>query len=119
MNRQENLFDKAWICVGASLKVEDMPWKAEVKAEDTLYSYKMWKKFSCLDFQIFHHQDDESKNCTIGSFGIFHGDGCVLDIVQVLDPHTFKVVVKDIWDLQCKTPIELFMKLDLQGLLVY
>lgn len=113
--KSRNGIDNAWIYIGQGFKL-----KSGILEHDALNPHPLilCKKFSSLDFEMM--SDENGNGLAIGGFGRYStksADNFVLDAVH--SPQTLKKEVDDVWKMQCKTPLELFMKLELLGLVLF
>lgn len=100
---KRNGFDNAWIVIGESSDSRTLP---QID----------WVKFSDLTFHICKDTND-SDMLAIGY--MLHKNSREIKYEVVHDPETLKPVISDIWNLKAKTPIELFIELDLRGLVLF
>lgn len=98
-------FDNAWVLIG------------EKKLSDSRALQQIdWVKFSDLTFHIAR-ANNNSDDLAIGY--MFYGNLRDMKYEAIYDPETLNIAIKDIFDLRIKTPIELFMTLELRGLIVF
>lgn len=113
--KSRNRIDNAWIYIGQGPRL-----KSDILEHDALNLHPLivCKKFSNLEFEMM--SDENGNGLAIGGLGRFSSkteNNFVLDAVY--SPQTLKKEVDDVWRLQCKTPLELFMKLELLGLVLF
>lgn len=98
-------FDNAWVLIG----------EKELSGNGALPQID-WVKFSDLTFHIAKAKNNPD-DLAIGY--MFYGNSRNIKYEAVYDPETLKIAIEDIWELRIKSPIELFMTLELRGLVVF
>ena len=109
---KKNGIDNAWVYVGT------LAYPRTTRYGVYENPIVLCKKFSNLDFEMM--MDSDNNEMMISGFGRFSTrteNSLVID--AIFSPKTMEVEIEDVIKLHCKTPLELFMKLELMDLVLF